>query len=62
MKTIKYKLTCETGFVGATHTEEREMEFDDDVTDERIDEELDHDAKEWALERIEYWHERIDPS
>ena len=32
-----------------------ELEFDDGITDE----ELESEVREWALEKVEWWHERI---
>lgn len=58
---VQFKVTLETGFSGATHADIRELDVPDEATQEEIDEMLREDTREWALERIEYWHEIISP-
>jgi hypothetical protein len=57
MKTVKFKVTCETGFVTATHEATMELEFEDDATQEEINEEIESFTREWALEKIDYYYE-----
>lgn len=57
MKTVKFKVTCETGFVTATHTAIMELEFEDEATQEEINKEVEAVTREWALEKIDYYHE-----
>jgi aspartate-semialdehyde dehydrogenase len=59
MKTIKIKVTCETGFVTATHTDELEVEVEETATPEEIEAILEDETKEWAMNKIEFWHEVI---
>ena len=49
---IKIKAHCGIGYVGATY--EEELEFEDDVTEYEIEEEVD----EWAQQFLETWWER----
>jgi hypothetical protein len=56
MKTVKFKVTCETGFVTATHEATMELEFEDDATQEEINEEIESFTREWALEKIDYYY------
>lgn len=60
MKTIKFKMTCDTGFVTATHTAEEEIEVEDDATQEQIEKEIEERTHEWAMERIDFYYEIIE--
>lgn len=57
MKTVKFRMTCETGFSGATHTGDMELDFEDDATQEEIEKEIEETTREWAMERIDYFFE-----
>lgn len=51
---IKVKVWINTGFAGAKHQDV--FEFDDDVTDDEIDEEV----KDWLFNKIEYGWVKLD--
>lgn len=60
MKTIKFKVHLDTGFVTAEHRDELEIEVEDDATEEQIQQALDAEARDWAMNKIEYWYEIIE--
>lgn len=50
----KIRACCSIGYRGAEHKEE--FEFEDEVTDDEIDDEI----YEWAKQFLETWWEKVD--
>lgn len=56
-----YTFTVGTNYVGCDYSEEMEFEFEDDVTQEAIDEFLQEELEMWMWNHIElYFEEKTD--
>jgi hypothetical protein len=53
MKKVRVKFTLGVGFPGAEHKDEINFEFDEDATQEKIEEEIEECWKEWMWNYID---------
>lgn len=54
----KYKFSVGTRYIKSDWTEEVELEFDDNATEEEIEKEVNEVFEEWVWENAEtYWNE-----
>jgi hypothetical protein len=53
MKKITVKFTLGIGYANATHEDEQELEFDDNMTQEEIEAEIEEDWQEWTNNYID---------
>lgn len=60
MKTVKFKFSVGTRYVGSTVYDELELQFDDDATDEEIEKESEECFQDWMWSNIDTNIERID--
>ncbi len=60
MRTIKVRVTLNAGFATAIRKDILFVQVADDATEEQIEKQIEEETEDWALEKIEYWHERIE--
>ena len=60
-KVITIKMYCDTGFVGCIHEATEDVEVPENATEAETEEILEDATRQWAYDRIDIYHKRINP-
>jgi hypothetical protein len=60
MKQIRFNAYCDTGFAGAIHEAELDVEVEDDATKEEIENEVEDALLQWAYQQIDCYFKIIE--